>query len=125
MPDPSAGHELMRRLFTRNPTLPGTSPSVIQGSIHARTAFRPRLGVGFHHSPRLGVARKSRACQDQVATRSRRESQHHDRARSTPKREPNAVQPQASIHDRVLVKWQCGFNVTQPQVALKAPRPKT
>ncbi|MED6113860.1 hypothetical protein PIB30_074794 [Stylosanthes scabra] len=24
---------------------------VIQGRIHARTAFRPRLGVGFHHSP--------------------------------------------------------------------------
>ncbi|MED6171619.1 hypothetical protein PIB30_042292, partial [Stylosanthes scabra] len=40
-------------------------PNVIQGPIHARTAFRPRQGVGFHHSPRLGVAGKSRARQDQ------------------------------------------------------------
>ncbi|MED6212522.1 hypothetical protein PIB30_084212 [Stylosanthes scabra] len=29
MPDPSAGHELMRRLSIRNPTLLGTSPNMV------------------------------------------------------------------------------------------------
>ncbi|MED6200693.1 hypothetical protein PIB30_087775 [Stylosanthes scabra] len=56
---------------------------VIQGPIHARTAFRPRLGVGFHHSPRLGVAGKPRARQNQVAACSRRQQQPHDRVTTT------------------------------------------
>ncbi|MED6152282.1 hypothetical protein PIB30_090417, partial [Stylosanthes scabra] len=67
---------------------------VIQGPIHVRTAFRPRLGVGFHHSPRLGAAGGPKARQDQVAACSRRQQQPHDRTIFTLGREPNAIQAQ-------------------------------
>ncbi|MED6134802.1 hypothetical protein PIB30_040326 [Stylosanthes scabra] len=39
-------------------SMPRASSSVIQVQDHARTAPPPRIGVGFHHSPRLGVARR-------------------------------------------------------------------
>ncbi|MED6131902.1 hypothetical protein PIB30_014348 [Stylosanthes scabra] len=45
-----------------------------QGIFEDGTALRPRLGVGFHHSPRLGVAGKPRARQNQVQTWAQRES---------------------------------------------------
>ncbi|MED6106244.1 hypothetical protein PIB30_003203 [Stylosanthes scabra] len=46
-----------------------------KAQFHARTAPPPRLGVGFHYSPRLGVAGKPKARQNQVAACSRRERQ--------------------------------------------------
>ncbi|MED6188449.1 hypothetical protein PIB30_086080 [Stylosanthes scabra] len=39
-------------------SMPRPSSSMTQVQDHARTALPPCLGVGFHHSPRLGVARK-------------------------------------------------------------------
>ncbi|MED6206531.1 hypothetical protein PIB30_027755 [Stylosanthes scabra] len=42
---------------------------VIQAQFHARTAFWPRLGMGFHHSPRLGVAGKPTSTPDRVTTK--------------------------------------------------------
>ncbi|MED6206532.1 hypothetical protein PIB30_027756 [Stylosanthes scabra] len=42
---------------------------VIQAQFHVRTAFWPRLGVGFHNSPRLGVAGKPTSTPDRVTTK--------------------------------------------------------
>ncbi|MED6197137.1 hypothetical protein PIB30_053903 [Stylosanthes scabra] len=39
---------------------------MIQAQFHARTAFWPRLGVGFHHSPCLGVAGKPTSTPDRA-----------------------------------------------------------
>ncbi|MED6140783.1 hypothetical protein PIB30_096831, partial [Stylosanthes scabra] len=40
---------------------PRASSNVTQVQDHARTLPPPRLAVGFHHSPRLGVAGKPKA----------------------------------------------------------------
>ncbi|MED6135195.1 hypothetical protein PIB30_043983 [Stylosanthes scabra] len=45
-------------------SIPRASSSVTQVQDHARTAPPPCLGMGFHHSPRVGVAGKPKARQD-------------------------------------------------------------
>ncbi|MED6184584.1 hypothetical protein PIB30_048795 [Stylosanthes scabra] len=57
---------------------------------HARTAFRPRLGVGFHHSPRLGVAKEAQTTPEPSCSVLQTPTEPHDRAIFTLGREPNA-----------------------------------
>ncbi|MED6223072.1 hypothetical protein PIB30_070451 [Stylosanthes scabra] len=82
---------------------------VIQGPIHARTAFRPRLGVGFHHSPRLGVAGKPKTKSEPSSSMVWAPQSHYDRARSTLGHEPNVDQAQ----HHAKLKSQLGLGVVQ------------
>ncbi|MED6184585.1 hypothetical protein PIB30_048796 [Stylosanthes scabra] len=76
---------------------------------HARTAFRPRLGVGFHHSPRLGVAKEAQTTPEPRYSVPQTPTEPHDRAIFTLGREPNAVQAQ----HHAKLKSQLGLGVVQ------------
>ncbi|MED6112187.1 hypothetical protein PIB30_059378 [Stylosanthes scabra] len=64
--------------------------------------------MGFHHSPRLGMAGGPKAHQDQVAACSRRQQQPHDRAIFTLGREPNAVQSPTPRQTQVTTWFRRG-----------------
>ncbi|MED6171004.1 hypothetical protein PIB30_036657 [Stylosanthes scabra] len=80
------------------------------------TAFRPRLGVGFHHSPRLGVAKEAQTTPEPSCSVLQTPTEPHDRAIFTVGREPNAVQAQ----HHAKLKSQLGLGVVQSDT----PRPK-